>query len=204
MINETEKTNALQDLIKNHILPYVEQGITRIDERYKNDKEYIEGELIASFQQLCKRAITLQSHGKKGHIKYIYISFLRTSIMDNTCTYRLDAYDEKWFLDKEECYSLWTPNFIYDSLFNHMEKLEEKVKHYGRAITLMDIEKIKFFEAEKYHILTLEFVREILPRLLESSVFKDMEKAEDLCIIMGEYMDKGEVLYIGNQSKELT
>jgi len=199
MTKELEKTNALQDLIKKHILPYVEEEIRSIDERYKNDKENIEGELIASFEKLCENAISLQKDGTKGNINYVYISFLRTSIMNNTCTYRLDAYDENWFLDKEECYSLWKPSFIYTSLFSHMEILEEKKIEYGRAITSMDLEKIKFFEAERYHILTVEFIREIMPKLIENPLFKKMGKTESISILIGEYMDKSEILYSGNR-----
>lgn len=195
MSKALDKNNALQEFGEKYVLDQFAQEVLAIEERYKKKKEGIEKELFTTFDALCQNAIRLQAQGKKGNIQYIYISFLRTSIMENTSFYRMDAYDENWFLDKEECTALWNADFIFQSLFTHMEKLEEKKKEYVRKVTSMDIDEIKLQEAVKYHMITVEFIRAMAPKLIEIESYKEMGKTAELRILAGEYMDQSEILY---------
>lgn len=196
------KEAALEDFVKRYVLDRWQQELSVIDKRYYENKHNIKENLLGAFDSLCKNAVTLQELEKKGPIKYIYFSFLRTSIMQNTSLYRLDAYDEKWFLDKEECTASFEVDFIFNSLFQHMEELENKKMEYGRQITSMDIERIKLLEAPKYHIMTVEFIRSLVQHLVEIESYKKMLKSKDICIMAGEYMDASEILYKENGVKE--
>lgn len=196
------KEAALEDFVKRYVLDRWQQELSVIDKRYYENKHNIKENLLGAFDSLCKNAVTLQELEKKGPIKYIYFSFLRTSIMQNTSLYRLDAYDEKWFLDKEECTASLKVDFIFNSLFQHMEELENKKMEYGRQITSMDIERIKLLEAPKYHIMTMEFIRSLVQQLVEIESYKKMLKSKDICIMAGEYMDASEILYKENGVKE--
>ena len=60
---------------------------------------------------------------------------LRTMLLENKGIWRIDLYDENWFLDKEECSINIDLNFIYEHLFDHMEEflmkkmnMEERLK----------------------------------------------------------------------------
>ncbi|MBC2580545.1 hypothetical protein [Clostridium sp. DJ247] len=195
-LNSTiNKNEALQDFIEKYIADRWQEELFVIDERYKKNKEHIDNELISVFDSICKNALKLQNQDKKGDIKYIYISFLRTSIMDNKSFYRIDAYDKNWFLDKEECCTYWNTDFVFNSLFNHIEELEEKKKEYAKKITSMDIERIKLLEALKYNALVTEFIREMIPRLIETEGYIEMGKSLEICILVGEYMDASEIIY---------
>ncbi|MFB6367940.1 hypothetical protein ACFCP7_28810, partial [Paenibacillus elgii] len=147
------KDEALQDLLERYVFDRWQFDLPEIDERYRQEKELIEQGFLAAFEAVCRQAVKLQEKGRKGDIYYVYISFLRTSIMADTAEYRMDAYDENWFLDPEECASLWSADFIFAPLFRRMGELGETRKAYARKITSMDIEKIKLIEAYKYHLL---------------------------------------------------
>lgn len=198
MITLEDKEAERIDFIKKYVGDRWQEEFLAVDERYVKDKENIENRLINSFEALCKKAMELQKEEKKGAIKYIYFSYLRTSIKENKATYRLDAYDENWFLDNEECSTLWNADFIFSSLFKHMEELEESRKPYLKRITAMDIEKIKLIEADKYKVLTNEFIKSLVEKLIETEGYKEMNKDEEICIIAGEYMDVCETLYPEN------
>jgi len=114
---------------------------------------------------------------------------LRISLLENKGQWRIDLYDEKWFLDKEECSVDIDIDFIYEPLFNHMKELSEKKREYGRTIKEKDIEGIKLTEANKYHSLALNIIRGILQSFLECDSYKEMKKKEDIVIMAGEYMD---------------
>ncbi|CAH8247771.1 hypothetical protein WJ0W_005028 [Paenibacillus melissococcoides] len=189
------KEEALQDLLERYVFDRWQFDLPEIDERYRQEKEQIERRFLAAFEAVCKQAAKLQAEGRKGSIRYVYISFLRTSIMANTALYRIDAYDDNWFLDVEECASSWSADFIFAPLFRRMGELEEKRKAYARKITRMDIEKIKLIEAYKYHLLTVEWLRGFIPSLIDSETYRRMDKSANLQLFIGEYKDQCELLY---------
>lgn len=198
MMNREE---AIQDFMERYVIDRWQDEILAIDERYAKNKASIEKELTDAFVKVCHQAQLLQQQQRKGSIHYIYFSFLRTSILENKSIYRIDFYDENWFLDNEECCGHWDVDFIYHSLFQHMRELEEKRKAYARKVTAMDIEHFKLFEAFKYNMLVIEFIREQLPALLEQEAFKGVKCSEELHILAGEYMDQSEILYAGGEVK---
>jgi hypothetical protein len=151
--------------------------------------------LNLAFEEVCKQAIVLQEKQLKGDIKYIYISLLRTSILNNKGEYRIDLYDENWFLDKAENSINIDLNFIYVPLFDFIKELKEKKNQYGRTITDMDIENIMLREVYKFHVLAVEFLKGLIDNFIKISSYEEMRKAEDIRILAGEYMDEAEIIY---------
>lgn len=195
MIQTINKETALKDFIEKHVQERWIKNIEIINKNYIENSDKIESQFIKTFEKLCKKAISLQNEGNKGEISYIYISFLRTRIMENTAFYRIDAYDSNWFADKEECFEFWDADFMFKDFFQHMEELELYKSDYLRKITSMDIERIKKYEAIKYHIFAIEFVRTMIDQLIEVEKYKEMLKTPNIVILAGEYMDQTEVLY---------
>ena len=197
-----DKNAILEELVSKYLINNWEQELLNIDKRYSSNKEDIEKELLSALEDLCRKAIGFQKQGVKGDIKFICISFLRTSIMEDTAFYRIDAYDSRWFLDTVECCSLWNADFIFSSLFSQINLLMIEKKQYGRFVTDMDIENVKLSEALKYHTLVVEFTRNVIPKFIQSAAYIEMGKLPEICIMMGEYRDFNEVLYSDNEVKE--
>lgn len=173
----------------------------KIYEMFENNKKSIIEELIFTFKEVCKKAINMQEQDLKNDIKYIYISYLRTSLMQNSGIYRIDFYDDKWFLDKEECFVNIDLSFIYEPLFNHASELQEKRKEYGRTITEMDIEKIMLKEGDKYHRLGIKILESIVNDFVECDEYKEMKKNDEISILAGEYYDEAVLIYETSKEK---
>lgn len=195
MIIQVDKKKLLREFEEKYVVNRWTSEFNEIINKYESNRESIEEEIISKFDLVCKEAIALQEEQLKGKIRYIYLSLLRTSIFENKGQWRIDLYDPNWFLDKEECFINIDLNFIYDSLFSHMEELLEKKKKYGRNITDMDIENIKLKEANKYHILAFEFLKSLIEKFVKISSYENMKKTEDIKILAGEYMDEAKVIY---------
>lgn len=195
MIIQANKGEILEEFLEKYLVDRWVNEFLEIDEMYKSDKDAIEENLILKFDEVCRKTICLQEKQLKGEIKYIYFSLLRTSILENRGEYRIDLYDENWFLDKEECSINIDLNFIFDSIFKHREELKEKKKEYGKNITDMDIENIMLKEIDKYHILAVEFLKGMIEKFIKTSSYSEMKKTEDIMILAGEYMDVTEVIY---------
>lgn len=190
-----DKRMALADFMEKYVTDKWEQDFVAINEAYVREQERINAGLISAFEEACRNAAKLQEQGLKGEIQYIHFSYLRTSIQENTSYYRIDAYDTNWFLDREECCSLWDASFIFQPLFERMNGLETKKAGYARKVTSMDIERIKQTEALNYHFLAIEFLRESVPLLLGSTAYQHMNKSTEISILAGEYIDQSEILY---------
>ncbi|OCA96900.1 hypothetical protein [Clostridium beijerinckii] len=189
MIIKADKNKVLKEFREKYVADRYKEELKNILEKYNENKDSIKEKLTSKFNSICQEAIFLQKEGLKGKIKYIYFSMLRTSILENKGEWRIDLYDEKWFVDKEECSINIELDFIYEPLFKHMKELSNKKKEYLRTIKEKDIEDIKLAEANKYHSLALNIIRGMLQELLECASYKEMEKKEDIVIMAGEYMD---------------
>ena len=189
MIIKADKEKVLKEFEEKYVTDRYIDEFKKIIEKYKTDRESIRENLTLKFNSVCKEAMVLQEKELKGEIRYIYFSMLRTKLLENKGQWRIDLYDEKWFLDKEECGVNIDIDFIYEPLFNHMKELSEKKKEYGRTIKEKDIEGIKLREANKYHGLVLNVIRDIMQSFLECESYKEMKKNRDIVIMAGEYMD---------------
>ncbi len=189
MIIRADKDKVLKEFREKYVESRYEEELKNILEKYNEHKDSIKEELTSKFNSVCKEAILFQEKDLKGEIKYIYFSLLRTSLLENKGEWRIDLYDEKWFLDKEECSIDIDLDFIYVPLFNHMKEISEKKKEYLRTIKEKDIHIIKLQEGNKYHNLALNIIRGILKSFLECDCYKEMKKKEDIVIMAGEYMD---------------
>ncbi|AJG99816.1 hypothetical protein LF65_03253 [Clostridium beijerinckii] len=199
MIKAVIKSVNKKEILNKFVNKYVgDRWITEfnnIDEKYKNNKNSIQEDLKSQFADVCKLGIALQDQGLKGEIKYIYFSLLRTSLLENKGEFRIDLYDERWLLDKAECSVNINLDFIYTSLFKHMEELKEKKKEHVRTITDMDIEELMLLESNLYHILSVEFLRNVIEELLEVPSYKELKKSEDIKIMAGEFRDEADLIY---------
>ncbi|WP_025684809.1 hypothetical protein [Paenibacillus maysiensis] len=189
-----DRDAALQDLLEKHVFTEWLHDLALIENNFLTRQQAIEEGLIAALESLCQLATVQHEQGRKGDIRYIYISLLRTRVMENRAVYRIDAYDENWFLDEAECAVEWSADFVFEPLFNRMAKLEKLKSDYARKITTMDIEQIQQIEAVKYHLLTVEFLKSQMPAFVASPSLERMPKADICTIFAGEYRDDSEIL----------
>ena len=195
MIIHVDKEKVLDEFKRKYVEGCFYEEASKIYEYFEENKDSIKKEILVSFREGCKKALEFQDTGVKGEVKFIYISYLRTSIMENKSTYRIDFFDDRWFMDKEECSVDLNMDFIYDQLFKHMEELNEKKSEYGRTITEMDIEKIKMKESEKYNKIALNILDGMVEDFIDCDEYKEMKKSDEIRIFAGEYMDTVRVLY---------
>jgi hypothetical protein len=196
-----DREGALEHFLENHLFGEWLNDLPQIDDTYSSNKEDIESGLLDAFDLVCRKAAKLQEEGRKGPVRYVYISLLRTRVMENAGVYRLDAYDESWFLDKAECSSTWEAGFLFDPLFRRMEGLEEKKSLYARKITSMDLDRIKQIEAVKYHLLGVELMRGLVRELIGTQGYQLMQKSPKLIVAAGEFRDQTELLYERNETE---
>ena len=103
-------------------------NLIQIDINYEEKYEEIKESLKNQFQNICKEVLLQQENNEKGSIKYIYISFLRTNVLENNSNYRVDFYDEDWFLDKVESSGNMDMSFVFSYLYKFIDDLKEEIQ----------------------------------------------------------------------------
>ncbi|MBT2765099.1 hypothetical protein [Paenibacillus sp. ISL-20] len=189
------REEALGHLLENHVFDRWQGDLDIISESYIQNQDATIAEFVSSVDSACKKAAELQDAGMKGDIQYIYLSLLRTSLMEYKASYRIDIHDERWFLDPVECSSHWKAEFIFNPLFQRMRELEAVKSSYARKISTMDIERILQIEAIRHHLFAIEFMRNMVPSILECEGYNLLVKKPNICILAGEYRDRSELLY---------
>lgn len=195
MILQPNKQKFLQEFYLKHVHNKWINEFIKIDEIYKTDKENIEANFISTFNEICRKCIELQEKNLKGNIKYIYFSLLRSSFLEHKGEYRVDLYDENWFLDKEECSINIDLNFVFKPVFEQIENLKEYKKEYRKNITDMDIESMMVIEVDKYNILVVEFLKNMVEQFMKTPSYEEMKKVEGIMVLVGEYMDVSTIIY---------
>ena len=196
MIKYRDKEEVIKEFKEKYVDNLWVNHFIENDEFYRNNKEEIDSKLKMQFECVCKKCIDMQQKNLKGEINYIYFSLLRTSILEGKGEFRIDFYDENWFLDKEECSINMDMSFLYQTLFELKSSLDSKKMEYGRDITHMDIEDIIMDEADKYHVLCIEFLKDIIrEQFINSDSYKEIKKNSNIKILVGEFMDDVEIAY---------
>lgn len=203
MIKYPDKDKVIEEFKEKYIGNTWFENFIKNDEFYRSNKEGIDTELINTFDRLCKKCIKMQENDEKGEICYIYFSLLRTSILQGKGEFRIDFYDKRWFLDKEECSININLDFLYVTLFELKDLLKDKKNIYGRTISDIDIDGIILEEGDKYHLLACEFLKDIiLNKFISLNSFIEMKKSSSIKILIGEFMDSSEVIYDGLKDKK--
>lgn len=184
-----DRDTVLDKFLEEHVFDQWLDDLIPIGDALNERKEEIEHGLCQTVDTVWRQVSEHQEQGVKGAIHYVYISLLRTGIMENIPHYRIDAYDENWMMDKVECTALWRADFIFEPMFRRMKELEQTKKAYARKITSQDLDRIKQIEAVKYHLLAIEFMKSMVPALLSSSEYAQIAKSPKISWMAGEFRD---------------
>ena len=183
-----------QDYIKNKWI----EIFVELDKEYQKNLNVIINDVVRDFSKVCQRVIELQKRNEKEKVKYIYFSFLRTNILADNGDFRVDIYDENWFLDNKKCSGSIDMSFVFKYLFNFIEEIKKNSLENKISMSDIELEKIKLEESERYKILAIEYLKTIVLKMVEDEKYKQMIKDENIYIIAGEYMDECQLIYPKN------
>ncbi|MCT4508151.1 MAG: hypothetical protein N4A48_05205 [Tepidibacter sp.] len=196
MIKKVDKMDKITHFYENHIENSHQEVFINIEEDYIKNKDKIIENIQNTINKTCKEIYNLQQNEEKLPIKYIFISFLRTQILKNSSNYRVDFYDDRIFLDEDNCHCYFDMDFIFKPFFKKMDEIEKKKDNpmYMRQVTSIDVEDFKLYESLKYNLLVKEILKENMDTIFECEGFDLLEKDDELIVVFGEYKDNFEII----------
>lgn len=196
MIKKADKMDKITHFYENYIENSYKEVFIEIEDDYIKNKDTIIDNIQNTINKTCEEIYKLQQNEEKEPIKYIFISFLRTQILRNSSNYRVDFYDDRIFLDEDECHSYFDMDFIFKPLFKKMDEIEKKKDDpmYMRQVTSVDVEDFKLYESLKYNLLAKEILKENIDTIFKGEGFELLKKDKELVVVFGEYKDNFEIM----------
>lgn len=144
---------------------------------------------------LLERVEMLQKQNKKGDMQYLVFSFLRYGVVMDKLEIRIDALDNIFYLDMQECAEYYAPMFLQERYAEDISLLYENASK--RFIRLQNYEFVKVKEkyAEFYKVIISEMLKSLIELIVEMVVDSNVNISNQFKILYGEYMDKATVLY---------
>ena len=187
----------IQEFIKAQTEGWAEEDFPAIEQVLFANKKSILNDLSTAIKQVCCQASIQQAAGVKGPAAGICISFLRTNIMDDIWEYRVDLYDEKFFLDPTECCAVYKMDFVWQYLRKRLGRLAVAAKTgmYAHKVRPVHLKKVKLNMAEEYHIIATTITQVAIGEAIKIPEYDALQKMDNLKITMGEYWGSNILIY---------
>lgn len=183
----------IQDYIKLQTTGWLEEDLPVLKKEFCVHREKFVESLATAIGQLCTQGRVQQEAGEKGPAAYLCISLQRTHILENNWCYRLDLYDDGFYLDRTECSVDWDLEFVWDALKKRLENLNGIIRKgiYANKIRPYHLNQVKLKMAVQYHEAARNFTQQIIQEAFKA----DIAKAPAFLVLMGEYNDYSMQIY---------
>lgn len=184
-----KKIEILKNITKEHLnMEFSEDELQEIYIRMENDFDNIKNNILVTFNNLFENIIDKQRNGTKKPIEKIYMSFLRTRLLEGRGMFLIEAFDENIFLDDVETNILLDFDFVYESHFNKAKELIELKEKYREYIREEDITMILLESSVKYFIFIADIMVQFINRdITKLQSFKDLNKGKKIEFNIGFY-----------------
>ena len=112
MDNNHRIIHEIEDYLNNYMEDIFNNTCKNILKDWLVKKEEIQGELMQCFRKVWEKTVCLQNDNQKGDIKYWLISIQRSSLLWNQIAFRVETFDDGFFLDSAETAEEYLPEFL--------------------------------------------------------------------------------------------
>ena len=157
-------------------------------------------DFLKHFADLLRILADQQEAGVKGPLRFITMSFLKSSVITETYEIALTCHSNDVFLDEAETEIYWRMGFFRDMVDSDMERIVPRLKQKIFRIRDYEIEEFRAFYALTYTALVLTFFSRVLSRVFDLPEFLAVQKETFVDISFGGYME--ETVTLAQYSKE--
>lgn len=182
------RKDYLLQLVKDHLIEQMQAEKKVIMSTIKQPEETF----FQAWAIFLKQISDQQNQGKKGEIALFTISYLRTQITQGLWGYRLDAYDEREFLDDVESSYLWSPDFIFQYVEKDITAIQAKIRNNYQVKKVVDYEWqwLKILLSDYYHQFVQQYCANCIGQVLALPSFQTIKTATRCQVFCGEYLDQ--------------
>ncbi|ERI10667.1 pentapeptide repeat-containing protein [Aneurinibacillus aneurinilyticus] len=181
-----KREEALQHFMDECVSVHASRLQEKVDRQFRQEKKALLQPIIHSLEQLFENIREQQEQGQLAPVAFIHLSLLRTSLLDNKCTYLLEAYGEKWYYDWVECTAQYEAEWLSEAIIDLHKTLEKERKPY-LLIQAADVRGIIQQTVILFHQYIIQLVRYLFRYQKEHVPEIDFQRAACLRFRVGEY-----------------
>lgn len=186
---------AFEHFQKTYVKEISRVKLMALEEFYQRHRDELVPDFLESLGRICSRIESMLQCGRKSKISYIHYAMLRTALLENSHLWRIDAYDNSWYRDPNECTAYYDAGWAFKFLDSFEAELEPYRKQYLNRVVKADLERLKLREAAKYQYYVIELARYALKQAATVPEFQKIAKETLFEVRVGEYFDITEVVY---------
>lgn len=131
---------------------------------------------------------------EKEYVCYLYLSFLKTDLIERRYRLYLHGLDIRWYLDEEPAEVYVDTEDLLEPLDQLWEELTEESRNYGGAVNKYDIQGLIFDELRVIDSTISQILRWRLRDWEEKMIFDEVVRTPYWILKWGEYRDQTEIL----------
>lgn len=186
---------ALEQFRQTVVTPWHHASLLSMDREYRAKREQWAADFIEHFQQFCRKILDRQQAKDKEAIGYITYSLLRTGLTDGHPAYLAEAFDERWFFDRQPVQEEYDPQWAFQSLEGLESRWEPDARKYAGKIPRPLLERLRLEEAIHFHSYVSELIRYAMPQAVLLPEYQALARTSVFEVRVGEYMDHSITVY---------
>ena len=147
-------------------------------------------DFLRHFAELFRILVSQQNLGEKGLLRWITISFLKSSVTAGTYEIATACHTADLYLDEAETETYWRMGFMKDAIERDMAVIIPNLKKKIFRIRDYEIEEFRAQYAYTYTALLLVLFNRVLPRVFDLPEFMSVQKEDRVEITFGGYMEE--------------
>lgn len=163
-----------------------------IEKRVLHDLSVIGLTFKREIDHVYKKYRVMAEKGTVGSLEWIYISFLRTSLVDRSSCYRIDFYDSRGCLSEIECAGSWDCDIVFNFYYDILGEIEERAKK-KTILKIYEATNVVNDLASYFRQLSDQLITEII-QSMHTDFTKMVTGKNSIKVMMGDFLDDSELV----------
>ena len=161
----------------------------------ESQKEHIINNITEALKTVLQAAAHWQNVEKKGPLNYISFSFLNSNLLLNHYAIRVDAWDERFFIDENEASSEWDFQNILCGTGLDMDAVSTAVKKTMIIVQEYELKELERAYLLNYYAFAIEVLKIAIPFCTHVMSESPAMLATEVQFTVGTYMEKQQPFY---------
>jgi len=177
-----ERERQIYEVGESLLSERLKDNIAKIELAFETMQDSDETGFYKAFEEMLGQVQIAQEKTEKEILRYIYISFLQSSIYTKSYAFRIDAYDKRQFADITDTHVYWSPQFIFEYFDEDMAYFRKYIS--SKVLRVREYEIMQF--ATRYASHYFQMVQALVSVLIAPLI----EDVEEITVLFGGYLDQ--------------
>ena len=162
----------------------------------KANKEQLVTSMVNALNTVLQKAEEHQKNGDKGALSFISFSFLHSNLLLNRYAIRVDAWDQRFYIDEKEASADWEFLPLLQNVDFDFSSIESAVRKAVTRVQDYELDEVKRVYAMHYYAIAMDYLRGMTPICLKQVECPAVRTAPEVFCTIGPYMERQPTFYI--------